>query len=548
MRTLRYILLIAFTLLFLLPSVNAGTHGLAVVAKDKAAGRPIDTIEAAVSEIGRLNDSIDEIGSAFRHELAESGHLIEDRYDTEIAEARAFQDSQPLNRYEGETESEFRDRVAKQLSDYEERIGELQKKKQSELDELDRRIAKEQAAQTEELRNTLKQLAEREYTLGAESLSLKIGTYDMECGAFPVSLMNKSIRKLEADSEGKEIEVTETLHPADIMVAVKGTVPMPEDEARKFEQEWHSGLVRPVVKVRAGSREIVSIALANDADGELIAYENHEFVTMAEKKRRCEEKDIKKRLEETKRILHEKTETKLHEESEKKLHEELKRLAGEFVFVKGGCYQMGCGSGTSDCNYYEKPAHEVCLDDFYIGKYEVTQGQWQEIMGNNPSKFSNCGDNCPVERVSWNDVREFIGKLNSHSEGNKYRLPTEAEWEYAARSGGKNEKFSGSDNIDSVAWYDGNSGNKTHPVGTKSPNGLGIYDMSGNLWEWVNDWYGAYSSSPQNNPSGPASGMFRVRRGGSWYQVAGFSRTSARDWLLPERSSCNVGFRLARTR
>ncbi|MEN6422232.1 MAG: formylglycine-generating enzyme family protein [Smithella sp.] len=188
----------------------------------------------------------------------------------------------------------------------------------------------------------------------------------------------------------------------------------------------------------------------------------------------------------------------------------------EMIFVKGGCFQMGdtVGGGEAD----EKPVHQVCLSNFYMGKYEVTQGQWQQIMGNNPSHFSSCGDNCPVEKVSWNDVQDFIRRLNSQT-GKNYRLPTEAEWEYAARSGGKSEQYSGGADVDSVAWYDGNSGRKTHPVGQKKPNGLGLHDMSGNVWEWCQDWYSDkyYSQSNRDNPSGPSSGSNRVLRGGSWF-------------------------------
>ena len=217
----------------------------------------------------------------------------------------------------------------------------------------------------------------------------------------------------------------------------------------------------------------------------------------------------------------------------------------EFVRVKGGCYQMGdtFGDGYKD----EKPVHEVCVDDYYIGKYDVTQGQWQAIMGNNPSKFTNCGDNCPVEQVSWNDAQEFISKLNSRSGSNKYRLPTEAEWEYAARSGGKAEKYAGGNDIDSVAWYSGNSGNMTHPVGTKSPNGLGLYDMSGNVWQWTADWYGEnyYGESPRNNPTGPNSGQYRVLRGGSWFADPLYVRAACRVRNVPADRSSDVGFRLA---
>ncbi|MGK5094309.1 SUMF1/EgtB/PvdO family nonheme iron enzyme [Deltaproteobacteria bacterium TL4] len=222
---------------------------------------------------------------------------------------------------------------------------------------------------------------------------------------------------------------------------------------------------------------------------------------------------------------------------------ELKEQAsGDFVLVKGGCFQMGdiFGEGGSD----EKPVHKVCLDDFYLGKTEVTQGQWQKVMGNNPSNFKN-GDNYPVEQVSWNDIQIFLQRLNQ--QGGKYRLPTEAEWEYASRSGGKRERYSGSDSIDGVAWYDGNSGNQTHAVGTKAPNGLGLYDMTGNVWEWVQDWYGEnyYSQSPSTNPRGPSNGSYRVYRGGSWYYFAGYSRSANRYYDSPDCRYHYFGFRFA---
>jgi formylglycine-generating enzyme required for sulfatase activity len=199
----------------------------------------------------------------------------------------------------------------------------------------------------------------------------------------------------------------------------------------------------------------------------------------------------------------------------------------EFVFVKGGCYQMGDTFGDGDAD--EKPVHEVCVGDFYMGKYEVTQGQWRKVMGSNPSKFTGCGDNCPVEMVSWDDSQNFLGKL-SEKGGKGYRLPSEAEWEYAARSGGKAEKYSGGNDIDSVAWYSSNSGSQTHPVGQKRPNGLGIYDMTGNVWEWTGDWYGEnyYGSSPRDNPRGPSNEQYRALRGGSWSFEPRFARASDR--------------------
>jgi formylglycine-generating enzyme required for sulfatase activity len=216
----------------------------------------------------------------------------------------------------------------------------------------------------------------------------------------------------------------------------------------------------------------------------------------------------------------------------------------EFIFVKGGCYEMGdtYGDGQGD----EKPVHNVCVNDFYLGKYEVTQGQWQAVMGNNPSNFKNCGDNCPVEQVSWNDTQDFISRLNGKT-GKSYRLPIEAEWEYAARSGGKREKYAGGDDLDGVAWYSSNSGSKTHVVGTKAPNGLGLSDMSGNVWEWCQDWYGEkyYNDSPNDNPRGPSSGQYRVLRGGAWTNYPEDGRAASRGRNVPALRAYGSGFRLS---
>ena len=228
---------------------------------------------------------------------------------------------------------------------------------------------------------------------------------------------------------------------------------------------------------------------------------------------------------------------------------EIEEVAGctfEMVYVEGGTFTMGATSEQgSDAWDDEKPAHSVTLSGYYIGKYEVTQKLWEAVMGNNPSYFK--GDNLPVEQVSWKDVQKFIRKLNQLT-GKSYRLPTEAEWEYAARGGSNSRgyKYSGSNNIGSVAWYDGNSGNTTHAVGTKSPNELGIYDMSGNVWEWCQDWYSSnyYSNSPQRNPQGPTSGSYRVYRGGNWSRSAKSCRVSTRD-INPVFRYYGLGFRLA---
>lgn len=217
----------------------------------------------------------------------------------------------------------------------------------------------------------------------------------------------------------------------------------------------------------------------------------------------------------------------------------------EFVWVQGGCFQMG---DTFDSGLYynenEKPVHKVCVDGFWIGKTEVTQGQWRKIMSSNPSYFKK-GDNYPIESVSWVDCQAFIKKMNSQS-GKKFRLPYEAEWEYAARSGGKSENYAGGSDIGQVAWYSENSGNEPQPVGGKSPNGLELYDMSGNVFEWCEDWYGKnyYSNSPQDNPHGPSEGTHRILRGGSWMDVPSDVRNSFRFRGQPGGRDNYLGFRL----
>lgn len=222
----------------------------------------------------------------------------------------------------------------------------------------------------------------------------------------------------------------------------------------------------------------------------------------------------------------------------------LEKLIANMVKVEGSTFTMGATPEQGNDAYeYERPAHQVTLSDYYIGRYEVTQKEWQAVMGDNPSKFY--GDNLPVDYVSWNDCQDFINKLNQLT-GLKFRLPTEAEWEFAARGGkqSKSYKYSGSDNAKNIAWYVKNSGSKPHQVGTKEPNELGIYDMSGNVGEWCGDWYGRYSSSAQTNPTGPSSGSFRVLRGGSWPSYAGSCRVSYRYNGNPSRRSSSHGFRV----
>ena len=224
----------------------------------------------------------------------------------------------------------------------------------------------------------------------------------------------------------------------------------------------------------------------------------------------------------------------------------LQKLIDSMVSVEGGTFTMGATSEQgSDAYSSEEPAHQVTLSDYMIGKTEVTQEVWQAVMGSNPSNFS--GNNLPVEKVSWNDCQEFIKKLNSLT-GLNFRLPTEAEWEYAARGGNKSKgyKYSGSNDIGSVAWYTSTTHNSgTKPVATNAPNELGLYDMSGNVYEWCSDWNGDYSSSSQTNPKGPSSGSNRVIRGGSWSDEARDCRVSNRYSGSLDLRGSFLGLRLA---
>jgi formylglycine-generating enzyme required for sulfatase activity len=233
--------------------------------------------------------------------------------------------------------------------------------------------------------------------------------------------------------------------------------------------------------------------------------------------------------------------------------------ADNFILVKGGVFTMGDDQG--DFSPGSRPLHAVEVGDFYLSKYQLDQRTWQAVMGNNPSNTKE--ERNPVEMVSWFDAVEFCNRLSAKEgleacyrvEGktvgfditkNGYRLPTEAEWEYAAR-GGEEYLYSGSDVIEVVAWYKNNSGGTTRPAGTKAPNRLGLYDMSGNVWEWCWDFYGAYKAGCEENPAGPFEGNDRTARGGSWLDFAYGCTVGIRSRRNPSLPQCDVGFRLARS-
>jgi formylglycine-generating enzyme required for sulfatase activity len=228
------------------------------------------------------------------------------------------------------------------------------------------------------------------------------------------------------------------------------------------------------------------------------------------------------------------------------------------VRIPAGTFRMGTDQviraddhwkSCSNCparNDVERPVHRATIsEDFWMGQFPVTQRQWQEVMGNNPSDFHGAGPEAPVEQVSWKDVQAFLAKLNTIQVRWTVRLPTEAEWEYAARAGSTGETYGP---LDDIAWYGGNGSRTTHPVGQKLPNAFGLYDMLGNVWQWCQDWFGPYSSEPASDPQGPPKGERRVTRGGCFYCDAIHERAARRNCDLEEHFSHSIGFRIVAVR
>jgi len=216
-----------------------------------------------------------------------------------------------------------------------------------------------------------------------------------------------------------------------------------------------------------------------------------------------------------------------------------------FVQIPAGTFMMGSPSSEPN-RASDETQHRVTLTKpFYMQTTEVTQGQWKAVMGNNPSHFNSCGDSCPVEQVSWNDCQEFIRKLNQREGNGAYRLPTEAEWEYACRAGTTGPYYT---DLDRAGWYSGNSNNRTHPVAQKTPNAWGLYDMHGNVYEWCQDWFGDYPGGSVTDPKGSSSGGSRVIRGGSWRLYARNCRSAYRCYNTPDVRNNNNGFRVAWTK
>lgn len=302
-------------------------------------------------------------------------------------------------------------------------------------------------------------------------------------------------------------------------------------------------------------KDVRKYFLASDINSDILEVKLKDKV---EAKRKAEEEarriaeEKRKAEEEARRIAEEKRQA----EESGEFTIEIEGVTFKMIHVEGGTFMMGANDGDLEAYGCERPAHQVTLSSYFIGETPVTHALWKAVMGSSPNKRSLLdkvlfiksfkGANRPVEMVSWDDCQEFIRKLNEKTKLH-FRLPTEAEWEFAARGGNKSKgyKYAGSNNIYSVAWFGENSGHETHPVAQKQPNELGVYDMSGNVWEWCKDWHGEYSNNSQTNPTGPEGGSNRVYRGGCWDFNARLCRVSYRSYTSPGIRNVFLGFRLA---
>ena len=442
------------------------------------------TLDSALAEIRGLNQRIGQIEAGYQVGLAVIRQEIEHRHTRELAALDAE------IKDEFESQSAFKRRIGQRRS-------EVQRQRVVELGRLD--VEQLADAESAALKSRIKALAEREYILGADYLLVELGTYDAERQIFPVSLHPRPA--------GKDASPP-------LKLAFNGTLPLPPDEARRFKQQWKAGLVR--VEVTATPEDgVKTVQLVNEADGSRRLQYGDQFITEAEK-----------------RVIREKFE---------KLDRPYRPI---MLTIPAGSFSMGSTRGGSD----ERPVHHVSVPTFEMAQTEVTQGQWRAVMGENPSYFNGCGDDCPVEMVSWDDVQAYLKKLSGKT-GHTYRLPSEAEWEYACRAGGQHA-YCGNDDIDAVAWYDSKTvARTTHAVAGKQANGFGLYDMSGNVWEWVDDCYhDSYTGAPTDG--GAWTGWLvcdaRVVRGGSWNSDMANARPAHRIRFGTASRFINSGFRPAR--
>ena len=379
-----------------------------------------------------------------------------------------------------ESDSDFKIRQAHQRT-------ELNHQREAELSRLNTKTLAE--GETAPLRVQIAKLEQRGYLIGTDSIAMQLGQYDTEQQSFPVNLINRN---------GKLVS--------------SGVIPLSPTEMLVFRKQYSAGSVRPEVRMRPNG-EVLEVAVVNEADQSRRLELEGKFIVISAKEREARLREIA-------------------------LEREMLIYRPQMLPIPAGVFFMG-----SNINSEEKPIHKVNVSAFQMAKTEVTQAQWQAIMGSNPSNFNKCAD-CPVENVSWGDTQAYLQKLNEKT-GQLYRLPSESEWEYACRAGGTHE-YCGGDNLDIVAWTSGNSARKTRPVGQLQANDFGLYDMSGNVWEWVQDcWNENYlGASLEGKSMDTGDCGRRMRRGGSWINGPQVARSAFRFRSYASERGNYLGFRI----
>ena len=442
-------------------------------------------LEPANSELSKLNSEIKTIEANFEIVLTNSRKQLSKHY----VEKLDALDNEQRDRFESPAEFKVRKQKSRD---------ELINQRDAELADLN--VAKVPAKDTAPLKARIKQLTEHLDTVGPEGIQAELGEFDLKKHQFAIKFRGKfSILKLNQE----------------------GYIPLKPDEAVEFKKQWQSVLIRTEAKVTIDG-DLVDLSLISDSDQTRWFEIDDKFFSLATLK--TFSPDTLNALFPIGRTFKDCPE------------------CPNMVVLPAGNFDMGAKEGVGEAS----PVHRVSIGlPFAMGKTEVTQGEWKAVMGNNPGNFKNCGDTCPVEQVSWNDAKDFVQKLNAQT-GRQYRLPSEAEWEYACRAGAQ-QKYCGGDKVDDVAWYSKNSGDHPHPVAAKLANTWDMRDMSGNLWEWVEDSFHAdYAGAPIDGTAWQGDGTQRVLRGGSWSQISELVGATVRSGAAPALRDYYYGFRVAR--
>ena len=439
----------------------------------------------AKAEIAKLTNDIVTIEAKYEASLANSRKLLNQRY-AEKLEALTLEQSDKF-----ESPTEFNARIKKS------RV-ELVENRDAALAELN--VTKTPEKDIAPLKARIKLLSEHEYIVDSEAIHAVLGEYDSKKHQLSIKLSSIN---------------------SNLDLKLEGAIPLPDSAVAAFQNQWHAGLIRPEARVSIEGNP-VSLSLVNDADHVRWFEIKSLFYSLSSLKTLSP--DILNSLFSVGRAFKDCPDCPY------------------MIVLPAGSFNMGSIGGADDA----QPIHRVTIGlPFAMGKTEVTQGEWKAVMGNNPGNFKNCGDSCPVEQVSWNDANDFIQKLNIKT-GRQYRLPSEAEWEYACRAGGQ-QKYCGSDKVSEVAWYYANSGEHPHPVAAKQANHWGLRDMSGNLWEWVEDSYHAnFVGAPVDGTAWQGDGAQRVIRGGAWNLISELVSANARSGATPVLRDYYYGFRVAR--